>query len=57
MAPATVPRAVELFNFNVPDEIVVAPVKVFEPDKVHTPASCLVKVPEVVPKILVNVPP
>jgi len=42
---------------NVPALIVVAPVYVFAPVIVQVPVPSLVKVPEVVPKILANVPP
>ena len=55
--PATVPRACALLIFNVPALNVTPPVKVFTPERVHIPASCLVTVPLVVPIILSMLPP
>ena len=41
----------------IPALIVVRPVNVLAPEIIHVPASCLVSVPDVVPIILVKVPP
>src|SRR3954469_2142256 len=43
--PAVVPNAAALDATKVPDETVVAPVKVFVPDRVSAPVPCLTKAP------------
>ena len=55
--PPLPPKAAALPTFNVPAVCDTPPVKVLALEIVHEPASCLVTLPEPVPKILVNVPP